>query len=477
MLVVRRRFAMIAGSAGSAASATSAASAARAANAARATAAAFAVAATVVAAWLGAPPAATAAAVTLQVKGSDTIGGKLGQDFAHAFMARHPEVDVKWEALGSGTAFVGLLDGSAQLGAASRGVKESEVAEARQRGIELREFVIGYDGIAVVVHPENPVSELTVAQLSDLFTGKLRNWREVGGPDLPVHIISRPSYSGTFSFFRDKVLRRGNDKGPEDYAPGTEIIEENGAILEKVAREPGAISYVGIGWVTPAVRTLGVAPKAGQPAVHASVATVRTGTYPIYRPLLMYSRGEPHGPARELMAFILSSDGQKVVAKNDFVPTDSPVALAPETAGQGAGRAAAASAAAGANAAGSAAANAAAASNPPEVVRVQFPKGATLTAAAKASLATLAASVKSGGNHLLVVGHADIRGSRAVNARVAVARARAVASYLEEQGVPQSAIEVAGRAADEPIESNRSGAGRGANRRVDVTVLAPAAGR
>jgi phosphate binding protein len=455
MSVARRGFAPIPGSSGSAA---------------RAAGTVIAVAASVVAAWLCAPPPAAAAAVTLQVKGSDTIGGKLGQDFALAFKARHPEVDVKWEALGSGTAFVGLLDGSAQLGAASRGVKENELAEARQRGIELREFVIGYDGIAVVVHPANPVSELTVAQLSDLFTGKIRNWREVGGPDLPVHLVSRPSYSGTFSFFRDKVLRRGNDKGPEDYAPGAQFIEENGAILEKVARETGAISYVGIGWVTPAVKTLGVAPKAGQPAVRASVATVRTGTYPIYRPLLMYSRGEPHGPSREMLAFILSSDGQKVVAKNDFVPTDSPVALAPETAAQGGGRAAAAT---GAHAPGSAAA----ASAPPEVVRVQFPQGATLTEAAKASLSALAVSVRSGGNHLLVVGHADVRGSRAVNARMALARAKAVASYLEEEGVPQSAIEVAGKGADEPTGSNQSSAGRGANRRVDVTVLTPAAGR
>ncbi len=472
MRVARRGFAPIAGSSGNAGSSGSTGSSGSAARAAASTVIAIAVAATVVAAWLCAPPAAAAAAVTLQVKGSDTIGGKLGQDFAQAFKARHPEVEVKWEALGSGTAFVGLLDGSAQLGASSRGIKENEVGEARQRGIELREFVIGYDGIAVVVHPQNPVSELTIAQLSDLFTGKIRNWREVGGSDLPVHLISRPSYSGTFSFFRDKVLRRGNDKGPEDYAPGAELIEENGAILEKVAREPGAISYVGIGWVTPAVKTLGVAPKAGQPAVRASVATVRTGTYPVYRPLLMYSRGEPHGPAREMLAFILSSDGQKVVAKNDFVPTDSPVALAPETTAQGGGRAAAAT---GAHAPGSAAA--AAASAPPEVVRVQFPKGATLTEAAKASLAALAVSVRSGANHLLVVGHADVRGSRGVNARMALARAQAVASYLEEEGVPQSAIEVGGKGADEPIGSNQSGAGRGANRRVDVTVLAAAAGR
>lgn len=441
-------------------------------------AAVVAVVVTVLAAWLCIPPAASAAAATLQVKGSDTIGGKLGQDFMHAFVARHPDIDVKWEALGSGTAFVGLLDGSAQLGAASRGVKENEVAEARQRGIELREFVIGYDGIAVIVHPQNPVSELTIAQLSDLFTGKVHNWSEVGGPDIQVRLISRPNYSGTFSFFRDKVLRHGNDKGPEDYAAGAEFVEENGAILEKVAREPGAISYVGIGWVTAAVKTLGVAPKPGQPAVRAGVATVRTGTYPIYRPLLMYSRGEPHGPAREMLAFILSSDGQKLVAKNDFVPTDSPVALAPETAAPPAGRTAgSATVAAGAGAApaGVTAADAAPAANAPHVVRVQFPKGATLTTAAKASLASLAESAKSGG-HLLVVGHADIRGSRAVNARMSLARAKAVAAYLVELGVQESAIQVAGRGADEPVGSNQSGTGRGANRRVDVTLMAPGAG-
>ncbi len=406
-----------------------------------------------------------AAAAALQVKGSDTIGGKLGQDFARAFSTLHPEVEVKWEALGSGTAFVGLLDGSAQLGAASRGVKENELAEARKLGIELREYVIGYDGIAVVVNPGNPVAELTIAQLSDLFTGKVRNWREVGGADLPVHLISRPSYSGTFSFFRDKVLRRGNDKGPEDYAAGAELVEENGAILDKVARERGAISYVGIGWVTPAVKMLGVAAKPGQPAVKASVETVRTGTYPVYRPLLMYSRGEPHGPARQLLAFILSHDGQKLVAKNDFVPTDSPVALPPESA-------AAAGAAGAAGGSAAAAAASAAAADAPRMVRVQFPKGSALTDTARATLAGVAENVKAGGYRLLVVGHADVRGSKAVNARLSLARARAVASYLVDLGVPESAIQVAGRGADEPVDSNQSGTGRGANRRVDVTLLA-----
>jgi phosphate transport system substrate-binding protein len=403
-----------------------------------------------------------AGAAQIQVKGSDTIGGKLGQDLAHAFTARHPELAVHWEALGSGTAFVGLFDGSAQLGASSRSVKESEIAEARRLGIELREFVIGYDGIAVVVNPENPVTELTVTQLSDLFTGRIRNWREVGGPDLAVHVITRPSYSGTFSFFRDKVLRRGNDRGPEDYAPGAEVIEENGAIVKRVAQERGAVSYLGIGWVTAEVRALGVAPRAGQPAIRASVATIRNGTYPIYRPLLMYSRGEPHGPARGLLAFILSRDGQKLVADNDFVPSDTPVALAEERGGPGAAEA-------GGTTSGGAATAAA-----PRMVRVQFPAGAELTESARDSLAALAESVRAGHGRLLVVGHADARGSRAANSAMALARAHAVAHYLTGLGVPADAITIEGHSAEDPVSSNETRGGRKSNRRVDITVLAPA---
>ncbi len=426
---------------------------------------------------IGQPSAAAATAAptgagnAIQVKGSDTIGGKLGQELARAFMEHHPGVTIKWEALGSGTAFVGLLDGSADLGASSRAVKQSEIAEARQRGVELREFVIGYDGIAVIVGPDNPLTELTVAQLSDLFTGKIRNWSEVGGPDLAVHVLTRPSYSGTSSFFRDKVVRRGNDKGSEDYVAGAEVIEENGALVKRVAAERGAVSYVGIGWVTSEVKALGVAPRAGQPAVHASVETVRTGTYPIYRPLLMYSRGEPHGAARDLLAFILSGEGRAMVARNDFVAPDVATTLAPEGAATAPSPAAAGG---GAAAQGKAAAGTGPAA--PRTVRVLFPRATTLTASARAALDGLAGDVKaSAGAHLLVVGHADAHGSKAANQAMSLARANAVAHYLEEQGVPASAIRVEGHGADEPVATNQSGAGRGGNRRVDVTVL-PAAG-
>jgi phosphate transport system substrate-binding protein len=399
--------------------------------------------------------AAEPPANVVQVKGSDTIGGILGQEIAKTYTRLHPGVEVRWEALGSGTAFVGLLDGSAQLGASSRSVKAAELAEAKRLGFELREYVLGYDGIAVVVHPANPVGELSIAQLSDLFTGKVRNWREVGGPDLPIHRLSRPSYSGTHAFFRDKVLRRGNDKGPEDFAPGTEILEENGAILKKVAADPGAVSYVGLGWLSPEVKTIGVAAVAGQRAIRASVETVRTGTYPIYRPLLLYSVGEPRGAARDLLSFMLSAEGQKLVARADFVPSDLPSPLAPAVP---ASYAPAASSAAGAAR---------------ELVRLDFPRGGTaLDRAARARLDAVATRLKAGGLKAEIVGHADATGSREANRVVALSRASAVVLYLTSVGVARTALHVESRGSDEPVATNDTAAGRHQNRRVDVTLVA-----
>jgi phosphate transport system substrate-binding protein len=405
-----------------------------------------------------------AARTVVQVKGSDTIGGVLGQDLARSFMASHPDVEVKWEALGSGTAFVGLLDGSAELGAASRAVKDNELAEAKKLGFELREFVIGYDGIAVIVHPANAIGELTLTQLADLFTGKLRNWKDVGGADRPVHLVTRPSYSGTHVFFRDKVLRHGNDKGPEGFAPAAEVIEENGAILQRVAQDRGAISYVGIGWVNAQVRTVPVAPAAGRLAVRAGIETVRTGTYPIYRPLLMYSRGEPRGAARELLSFILSAEGQKVVAKSDFVPSDAPAPLAapapPARAGAAVGTG------------GPAAASTGPGGTEPAHFRVHFPLGgAALDESARDTLDQVAEISKRGGRRLLVAGHADASGSPAANQRVSRARADAVAAYLAGRGVRPELVQIAARGAEEPVASNSLGRSRGQNRRVDVTVL------
>lgn len=190
---------------------------------------------------------ALAPEAALQVKGSDTIGGSLGPALARAFEASHDGARVEWESLGSGTAFVGLFDGTADLGASSRRIKGSEMAEAGRLGIRLKEYVLGYDGIAVLVHPSNPVGELTLRQVSDLFAGEIESWRELGGPDRPVRVLSRPSYSGTHGFFKEVALRLGGAAGEREFSPATEWVEHSEDLVRRVASDPDAVTYLGMG--------------------------------------------------------------------------------------------------------------------------------------------------------------------------------------------------------------------------------------
>jgi len=249
---------------------------------------------------------ADAAPAALRVKGSDTIGGELGPALARAFEAASPGVTVSWEAIGSATAFTGLLDGTAELGASSRSVSADELARAKELGVELREFVLGYDGVVVIVNPQNPVRRLTVPQLSALLSGAVRSWAELGGPDARPRLYGRPTYSGTHAFVRDRVVRRGEKGATDAFAPETVALEHSAALVEAVAKDPAAVAYVGMGWVRPGVVPLAVAPSPGAPPVEATAETVRSGAYPIARPLLLYTRGEPQGELRRLLQFTLA---------------------------------------------------------------------------------------------------------------------------------------------------------------------------
>jgi phosphate binding protein len=394
---------------------------------------------------------AETAVTSIQVKGSDTIGERLGQDLARAYMEQHPEVRIEWESLGSSTAFVGLFDGSADLGASSRPVKPAELDQARAEGIELREYVIGYDGMAVIVHPSNPVAELTVDQLSQIFTGTLASWAPLGGPDHAIDLLSRPSYSGTHVFFKDVVLRRGKSGARDEFAARTEFVEETSKIVARVAQDPDAISYVGLGFVQGRpVRVVPIAAAAGERAIAPLAESVRNGSYPIYRPLYLYARGEPQGAARDFLSFILSREGQKRVSAQDFIPCDAPATL-PEIA---------------------------AVSAPPPSRRPQEPKripfafgSAALEPEAEQLLETLVADGLSEGERFQIVGHADARGSAGANRRMALARAEAVASKLRRAGIPDDVIEIQAHGADEPIATNDSIEGRRLNRRVDVRIV------
>jgi phosphate binding protein len=389
---------------------------------------------------------------TVRIKGSDTIGGRLSPELAEAYRASHPGVSIPIEALGSSTAFVGLLEGSAEIGQSSRPINEKELARAKELGLELHEAVIGYDGVAVVVNPANPIAALSVAQLADLFTGKVASWREVGGADLPVRLISRPSYSGTHAFFKERVVRRGNAKGPEEFAPATEYLEENGAIIAAIAGDPRAVSYVGLGWLAEQVKALAVTAQTGEPPVEPAIDNVRSGRYPLYRPLLMYVRADAPQSARQFLAFVLSEAGAGIVRRNGFVPPDRTGAMPAFLSGTAVAPRPAA--------------------DRGSTTRVTFGFNAvTPSAASLDGLTAVAAKLKTGGYRAVVVGHADGRGPAEVNRRIALLRAQNVANELVRLGASRSAMRVESSGADAPVASNETAPGRAENRRVDIEVI------
>jgi phosphate transport system substrate-binding protein len=171
-----------------------------------------------------------------------------------------------------------------------------------------------------VVHPDNPVSELTIDELSDIFTGKITNWKELGGNNLPIVILSREVNSGTHVYFKEHVLRKGNEKGTEEFSPMALLMPSSQAIADEVAQNPNAIGYYGMGYISPRQKAIAVARDKNSPYIEPTVENVRSGKYPISRPLLMYTKGEPQWTVKEFIDFALSPQGQEIVIKTDFVP-------------------------------------------------------------------------------------------------------------------------------------------------------------
>lgn len=256
---------------------------------------------------------------TLQIKGSDTMVN-LGQAWAEEFMRLHPEVSIAVTGGGSGTGIAAIISGTCDLAQSSRDITDEEKAKAEKSGSTVVETIVAYDGIAVVVHPSNPVSKLTLEQLGDIFTGKITNWKEVGGNDQPILVLSRERNSGTHVFFLEHVLRRGNAKGPEEFAASALMMPSSQAIVQEVRSGEGAISYIGLGYVGEGEKVVEVAKSAEGPFTIPSLETVQSGEYPIARPLLFLTRGEPAGDVKSFTDFVLSAEGQEIVGLLDFVP-------------------------------------------------------------------------------------------------------------------------------------------------------------
>jgi len=258
---------------------------------------------------------------SVQVKGSDTMVN-LSQSWAEMFMEENPTDFIAVTGGGSGTGISSLISGTCDIANASRTIKGKEIELAKQRGIDPYEITVGLDGLAVVVNPNNPVSKLTVKQLADIFTGRITNWKEVGGPDLQIVILSREVNSGTHVYFKEHVLRGGDSNSQEEYAPSALLLPSSQAIADEVANNTGTIGYYGMGYISPKQQPVSVAKDENSEYVEPTIDNVVDGRYPISRPLFVYTNGQPQEGTlvKKFIDFMLSPEGQKIELETDFVP-------------------------------------------------------------------------------------------------------------------------------------------------------------
>jgi phosphate transport system substrate-binding protein len=256
---------------------------------------------------------------SIQIKGSDTMVN-LGQAWAEEFNKLHPDINVAVTGGGSGTGISSLLNGTCDIAETSRAMEDKEVKQAKEKGIDPVQEIVALDGIAVVVNPKNPVKNLTMDQLRDIFIGNTANWKAVGGPDKEIVLLSREVNSGTHIFFKEHVLRKGKSKGPEEFSPASLLMPSSQAIADEVSNNENAIGYYGMGYISPKQKIIAVAKDASSPFVEPTIESVKNNTYPISRPLYMCTNGNPRGTVKEFIDFVYSKEGQEIVRKLDFVP-------------------------------------------------------------------------------------------------------------------------------------------------------------
>jgi phosphate transport system substrate-binding protein len=221
---------------------------------------------------------------------------------------------------GSGTGIAALVNGTVDIANASRKIKDEETAQAKTNGINPVEHIIARDAIAVIVNPNNPVNELTLQQISDIYSGKYVNWKEVGGEDRPIVRLSRETNSGTHVYFLETVLRLGIKDNKTLFSMDTLLLPSSEGIISEVRDNPNAIGYDGLGYVPKDLKKIAIAKKAGEPYVLPSIKTVNDKSYAIARDLYMYTNGQPAGIIKQYLDWILSDQAQQIVANLGFVP-------------------------------------------------------------------------------------------------------------------------------------------------------------
>lgn len=259
---------------------------------------------------------------SINIVGSNTVT-PLSSVWAEEFMKTHPDVSIAVSGPGSGVGIAALINGTTDICQASRKIRQTEIDQAEASGVEPYEIQVATDALSVVVHPSNPISELTFAQLSAIYTGEITNWHEVGGNDVEIVAIARDTNSGTHVFFKEHVVQMKGlpteDKSLE-YGGDVLMLPSTAEGVSQVAGNPNAIFYPGLGYVTEEVKPLAIKQTADSTGVLPSVQTALDGTYPIARPLLFYTDGEPTGVIKDFIDYCLSPEGQEKVIEIGYVP-------------------------------------------------------------------------------------------------------------------------------------------------------------
>ncbi|HEX7832797.1 MAG TPA: phosphate ABC transporter substrate-binding protein [Thermoanaerobaculia bacterium] len=248
----------------------------------------------------------------LTIKGSDTMV-ILGQRLAEEYMKTNAGEVVQVNGGGSGTGIAALINGTADLAQSSRSMKDDEKAKAKQsRGADVVERAVALDALGVFVHSSNPVQSLTIAQVKDIFQGKIKNWKEIGGADSQIILYGRESSSGTYDYFREHVLEKG------DFAPAVQTLQGTAAIINAIGRDKNGIGYGGIAYAKE-VRALGIA-AADKPPVAPSEATVADGTYPLSRKLFFYYAANAPERVTKFADWALTPEAQALVTAVGYFP-------------------------------------------------------------------------------------------------------------------------------------------------------------
>jgi phosphate transport system substrate-binding protein len=242
------------------------------------------------------------------VDGSTTVG-PIAKAFAEYYMGKHPDVNITVSESGSGNGAKSLINAACDVATMSRPMKNSEIKAAQDAGILPIEHVVAMDGIAAVVHPSNPLANLTVEQIRDIYAGRIKNWKDLGGPDRPIVVISRDTNSGTYESFESLVMNKAK------MGEKTEYVGSNGAIRQRVMSTPAAIGYVGLAF-TEGVKALTVN------GIEVSAETVTNKKYPVSRPLYMYTNGRPkQGTAlHDFVNLCDTPEGKRIIEDTGFVP-------------------------------------------------------------------------------------------------------------------------------------------------------------